>query len=610
MGKHLFLPFISFVMIMLGACSNGETDTNGDASLAVDATDATINAVDVTIDAAVNDAITHDRTDEIPNEATSDGNQPEGSWDSGSCGSPSVVTSREALLEVAYAYFNRGAALQYDGEYFYQPYLEGHPEYNATRSNWRYRSNAYALAEMASASFNHYVVCSSFVYSVYKHALNIILPKYSYDMLDEAENEHEKNVSYIPLYATHDRSNAWQNYKSHLQVGDVIAFTGHVMLYIGDGRIAHATGKSYDFLNKKDKIETSGSITIESIDYITDRLNDKPELAVVRPLASDKYTPTLTEYVKKRLGFVENSCSLTHQYEGITINLTIADRMDDGYYKPITKLSVSPGEKVTYKISVTNNSRTNRTYNNIDVMAQILSCASFSSSTFSSTIPSLAPRQTLARTFTLTAKDSAECTELVLGGDNGSVTVANLKTNLVKLQIRNTLTVMQQTAVQNEARKHLNRPNTGAIPLIRQIYAKALGKQIPPEFNDQIDQTLFRTKTTDEPPWELINDPGPVRNMLVADLYGGRFVLKPSEQAYHLKTDYLVVGDVFFYISAADDKMHVYLYLGNREFLAFDDIITIIPVPETPDADGAVKNVLISGFAEKRFAVLRPSFVL
>lgn len=154
----------------------------------------------------------------------------------------------EALLETAKAYYNRGTWIQYD-ELSMDRVLRITP-----------RRCVGATPEEATRQHTVYLDCSSFIWSVFKHAFDYELPAdITWEMIDLVQ----PRVFYYEV--THretpnDQEEIKAEFVKTLQPGDVLVTeyekNGHVMLFLGDGRYMHCTSagipSSYDYTGRTD----------------------------------------------------------------------------------------------------------------------------------------------------------------------------------------------------------------------------------------------------------------------------------------------------------------------------------------------------------------------
>ena len=299
------------------------------------------------------------------------------------------VARKTAVKETAEAYYRKGSDVQYCT--YRKVYEECEPEY----------------ADVDNKAF---FVCSSFVYNVYKNAMDIELPPSTQGLMKMAYTYKNDN-KYVPLYfdALNQNSNSLYaqadysgidkfiaNVAKQLQVGDVLVYItealnednedetnpkGHVVLVteqikdnsgnIIDARIIHAIGNNFSENSTTDALEngTDNGVKKEKFsDYFTqDWLRHKYQFAVIRPLGGG--TERLVPYYKKNSNFSTGYELLikkeaydgnTTDYGSTRVNFPGLDvkRTSDKHNQV-----VEAGATITYKIVVSNNGTNNYTQN-------------------------------------------------------------------------------------------------------------------------------------------------------------------------------------------------------------------------------------------------------
>lgn len=191
----------------------------------------------------------------------------------------------DAIRETAFAYYNKGPLVQYDG----RPWtIRGGLEFSGAK-----RPTAGTAPEEGSTDHWLYSVCSDFVYTVYKTA-------FGYDLMGMPQRSITKLMTAMPssdplVAFKYDPSGndpgayteleaALKAARQTLQTGDVIVsygtVSGHAMLCIGDYKndghcyIAHCWGKSFIEDTGEDHLELAiknanprgGAIRVDDVD--------------------------------------------------------------------------------------------------------------------------------------------------------------------------------------------------------------------------------------------------------------------------------------------------------------------------------------------------------
>ena len=171
------------------------------------------------------------------------------------------------LLENAKAYYNRGCNIQYD-QYAMDRLVRVTP-----------RHTRFAPPEMGTDQHMLFLDCSTFTYAVYFNTFGYQLesnltwqiPYMMKPVVYEKTFTHEETRE--------EKLKIREQILANLQPGDILnkrryTGSGHVMLYMGDGMIAHSrspqTPSSYQFADMRDSIFEDGTIAINPIDNTID----------------------------------------------------------------------------------------------------------------------------------------------------------------------------------------------------------------------------------------------------------------------------------------------------------------------------------------------------
>lgn len=213
----------------------------------------------------------------------------------------------DALLETAYAYYRRGAAIQY-----HQLSLD-----RVVRVTLRRKRGM--PPEASTKQRMQFLDCSTFCWSVYHETFGLDMPA---DLTWEmCEIVKPRMYSYA---FTHEEDMAARaaieaDIRATLEAGDVMVYartsgSGHAMLYIGDGKFMHCTAKAgegdYDYKEWRNRFSPRGALYIDDLSLLftvpdgtpaTKRslFNDNVRCFVIlRPMDAAE---TLTENMKKRM---------------------------------------------------------------------------------------------------------------------------------------------------------------------------------------------------------------------------------------------------------------------------------------------------------------------
>ena len=306
---------------------------------------------------------------------------------------PSVVLAdgniseqRDALIETARTFYKQNHQVQYDS----------------------FRKNLYATPEDATSQHYVYTVCSGFTFQTYYQTLGIEIPDTTEELtLYAKHNVGGQYSDYVLAYygsaseiysenvlGTTDTANyakLAEEWATFLEPGDIIVYevngsSGHAMLVETVNRttkevtvLEAKNGGKYNALTHKDSFEPlTGKATLDNTKLV-DRLKtrysgkDATQLAIVRPVKDgNKYLvqtgsttkPDEMTYTEKTYDGLTNSAKSRLKYRDIEIE-KIAEVEND----PNQQVHVNAGEKITYKLTIKNNSTSD--YSSFDVVEYI-----------------------------------------------------------------------------------------------------------------------------------------------------------------------------------------------------------------------------------------------
>lgn len=218
----------------------------------------------------------------------------------------------DAIVATAWAYYLKEDKLQYCS----QEITSGLSKY--TGGNYRLTEDA--APEYGTSDTTIYAVCSDFVYKVYYEALghrlfgaenylgattsdfwlkseDVALLRWinsSYDISADAQYGVTRNKE----MTTQEARSFLANWEENLRPGDVIVFTGHAFLYVGNGYVMDCRGEKYNEATGLENFEGNGSVhylhTVEGVfldgtdpvtkSYVLQDSLDKDWVVVFRPL--------------------------------------------------------------------------------------------------------------------------------------------------------------------------------------------------------------------------------------------------------------------------------------------------------------------------------------
>lgn len=503
-----------------------------------------------------------------------------------------LTDAQKAVIATAEAYLLRGDRGQYDvgttmGPDARYTHGEGSPE-EYTSGYWRYSN------------------CSDFVYNClyfglgYKagnnyHTSNIMMTAANqgiyYYRPTGKETAAEKQAQADKFYAT-------------LQPADIIVIrrtnsSGHAMLYIGNGKIIHSTGSSYNTSG------TSGSSygmeTYEAtFRYLNayNIFNEKFDsgtsytyypfsgkitaIAIYRPLA--KYTGTASQEGMNRI----------NNLQGIVVEKVTSTSFGQ---------TANIGDEITYTFKLLNTNDTAKAVDITDVIPGGTTLVSASNAAVNG--------NNLTWTITIPAGEKTEISYTVKVGnsvpdnklESDSAKVGGVTVKGPTLFVANTLTAAEQQKL-IDAVKSLSSSSKSGLELANEIYKTAFGVENVFAHTDlsTFHSQMFEKKSGQSKRSLIDNQYGA---MAAPGLYGGLNFHCDDDGKYGKLTrlareENLVVGDLLFGRTSSANGL--YIYLGDNICWSLSS-----NKAETVDVNGRLERFI--GY-KNYWVVLRPSMVL
>ena len=475
------------------------------------------------------------------------------------------MTNQGIVREVAMAYYRRGYAIQYN-QLSMDRVVRVTPRRQCGMS-----------PEDATSQQLRFLDCSSFVWTVYHEAFGYDLRSDLTWYMTELED-----IRVFHHILTHEETGEEQKeildrFRNTLEVGDIIVYaraqgsSGHAMLYIGNDRFLHCSGKGggdYDYQLLKNNLRTNGGIEFGTLDCLltkwensetTPRSLFQPSLrcfSILRPLMQIE-KPT------------ENTIKRMESCKGLDLSVLT------------NSSSAAIGDTVTYTLVIKNN-------NDFEVTVPVTFSAASNTCNECLQIPAMAEKCVSFKTTLSTAHGTLADAPLVkVGGFTVSAPRIRIESKADQQQIQHLL------ADFNSAYKDTHDAFTAAA----QAYRKrgiVLKKDTLPRlfvlFDALSGDVLYRRHQQ------------PDKDMAVYSLFGGSGVITP-ELAFDLniRTQYLTENDLMpgDVILTADDALcrniHTWFYDGKTLY-ADREALT------GKDKEAAIDS-LLGRFV---FAVLRP----
>ena len=503
-----------------------------------------------------------------------------------------TVTTAEVLLAMANAYELKGIQFQYDQKWMDQL----NKDYKTRHSRW----DNVATPEAATSQIWKYTDCSKFQYACYYNAFGYELPALATDtMLDFPElqvfyceptgNETEEEEKEI-----------LDELQKILQPGDLISYrmldnsNGHIMMYVGDGILVHATGSNggdyqYTGESKKTDIqEDSGAIGELNIKTLLDYTNynrylmGQLKFGVLRPLKDIK-EEDITDDAYCRTLFMQGIISEA------TTDLPLS-------------YSVEVGDEITYTLSFENRDIVDR-----DIHLDIEGTENMSiEKKVESEDITVEPGAKASASFTVKVKGDDKLYGKEIEGPKVKANGMTIKTYGYTVNHR----LSDEDAGALAKVDFEGAPVTDDFSMIKYAYKKAMDYDIPASTMEEFFRGVFYRDDYNNATVTPTRK-GALGNMLVDYLYGGVSV-KYDQQSYGRYATLLSIsdirpGDILFISEDFTDKnTYAYLCVSPGKFAKYykeDKAVSVIP-------GGYMADVMQAIIGQACYAVLRPSYVI
>ena len=499
----------------------------------------------------------------------------------------------EAIVEVAHAFYYKGAYIHYD-------------QYGTRR-------NINPSPEAATADERLHLDCSSFVNAVYCEAFGENVQPYPTTerspqtgvMTEYAKNFYGKNPDVIGYYETADldteekKSEFVEMVRSTLEVGDVIVYrrasSGHAIIYVGNGYFLHSTGSSYEYAvgdphSAYDQADAKGTVSkLKLSSYLDDKTHGRYILApnvvtvsILRPLARGL---EMTDVTEARLTI-----------PGISIEKSSNAPLRSAVYK---------GDAIVYTVTLKNNGTSDvdgitltdylpdgteyiggerGLVNNDGVLTYLTSL-------------SAGEEISIAYAVKVVAEEAAE---IVSKGNVNGVPLNELF-NTVSVR----MTENDAKALVSHAKEIIcgARKFTDPIEAVKALYSEA------PEIDlSSLDTAIGLIQSLIDTENKTYNAESPYCDLLVRGFYGGYDIrsgyFTDNERTRLPVERNLSIGDVIVAEYGDETVAEVYVYLGGGEFLSVTSAsgeATLFTLESS-----LTKNLLVSLISFDRYVVIRP----
>ena len=465
----------------------------------------------------------------------------------------------QAVLETAWAYYRRGAAIQYDSmDLVKVGSRHGQPGVRRTKD--------YVSPEEYTMDMPGYMVCSTFPFNVYYEAIGLKLTGH----VDSANcvgymglTDHSIVYHYKENYGE-TIEEAVEILKAVLRPGDIFASTKgthHALLYMGeiygDGvpYFMHSWGAKYNMNTGKDAYETMGTLRLQTMEEVClqhgnnewYKENKIPRWCVWGGMSHWAVVRPLRIYKEEEYPLTSNA-----QARLSKPGLNIDRRCSETFFR-----GVGEGEYLTYTLSVENTSQ--NTYE-IPVTEQLPEGAMLVEGKLTAAW-TLGPGEKQILTYTVRVLPGTK--QVVSTGGS----VAGIRSNTITVPV-----IRHLTEEQEQALEQLPVCEKSGMDFVRKVYAEKLGMYLP-----EFSVNRFFTEENDG----LISRNGKKIPMQVERYIGGRCLIGEKDRIIEFSEQYLRVGDVLLYVTAPmteDEQQVAYMYLGDGKFADHNGICEESPL--------------------------------
>ncbi len=525
---------------------------------------------------------------------------------------PVVLNERqEAVIKTGEAFLMRGEKVQYDDTRFGNPW--GSNEYR-----WRLHMDA---PEDASYEYIKYTNCAAFCNDSYYFGMNYALPGNmftTFNMVNATASgkQYASIRKFTVLRSVTDEHTeeeiqaTYEAFMNTVQPGDLMIVlrdtngdgnpndSGHVMMYIGNGKMIHSSGSNY-VTDSGDTIEPSiryGQVK----DYFFNPANTNGYLfgdkvatfAVIRPFDLSAMPKTIPENTTNRLNNLTGI--VAQKYTSVRPGKTL-----------------NAGDQITYTFDIRNTTNEETT---LDIADTVPAGTTYVSGGMTVNGDALSATVTVPGDGKVTVSYTVSVNEGLADGTkiaSTGTTVGGVAVDTPAVTVDDTLTEAEQAAIV-AAYEELMAEGTQLrnFEFVNEVYKRAGIKDVT--FSD----TDFDVITTGEQgvfvPTAVTNSKqrhelAPVgnayRDMVAPSLYGGMYLDSPKDQYDRTRLAYqddLVIGDVVF--RRYSSGYYVYLYVGGNNLI----------VLSTLKADSVTidRRLDLCPSSVYFYAVLRPSMTM
>ena len=512
---------------------------------------------------------------------------------------------QKMLVKTAEYYILRGERVQYDDSRF------ASVKKGTDRSEFRWQKghNApenYALDRWA------YTNCAAFCHDVYLYGLGYEIGQYTTsDMASKMTSKRVFHHSNVLEYTQADRDRIEKEFADTLEIGDLIIVrrkdsSGHVMLYVGGGKVAHSSGSSYSYSTSAETYEPSIRY-MDIFDYLftPGAANNVFEKTNKATNGSSKYVESLhvirplKDYTAE---IAEESLARIEGLSGIRAEKISSHSRGR---------SVNVGDEITFTFNFFNSNSVAKTVTVVDKVPANTTFVSVSGGTHDSGNLSftveLAAGETKSVSYTVCASGTVGSS--IYGAD---AKIMGVSVSCPRIYIKNTLTEAEKTALKTAIKTYAEKTDNtlSGIALVNAIYTEA-GLDAPfatTVFEDVAFGVLKSGGTEYDENAVVVSNTGAYRNMLVDGMFGGRYLHtvtleylngtnEGGERIRLIRHHNLETGDVIVARTSSEER--VFIYDGELLYNLTSQTVT------SEEPDPRLSNLLAY---QRYFMVLRPSY--
>lgn len=517
---------------------------------------------------------------------------------------------QKMLLKTAEAYLLRGERIQYDDSRLASVRVNGE------RPEFRWQKGFNAPEDYASDRWG-YTNCAAFCHDVYLYGLGYEINVYTTAAMASSMSKqtvlfHMNNKA----FTDEEKAYVRKMFEDSLEIGDLIVVrrsngSGHVMLYVGDGRVIHSSGSSYNYNTSAETYEPSIRY-MDIYDYlftpgasnnVCEQFSKKyvSELYVIRPLLdyTEKIDPQSVARVTNLSGIRAEKVSSYSR--GRTVN---------------------PGDEITFNFNLFNSGETEKTVEISDVVPENTEFVSVNGGNHTEGILSftivLASGESKTVSYTVKVSDVEYGTAIY----SDKATINGVVFRCPEIYVKKTLTADEKSRIKSAIASFVNKSDNTlfGIDLANAIYAAA-GLEAPfadADFESVVRGVLeYAEGATADSSSEKENTNvvrvsinGEYRDMLVDGAFGGRYLYTETLEYLGgdneggirtrlLRSHNLEVGDVIIArVGSGTPPEKVLIYDGEALYDISSSVIS------KQDTDPRLARLLAY---QHYFMVLRPS---